>query len=159
MGSIIYNIKLQLYLRITSIQIGNLNGEERTGTKMFYQNKILDIFLVKHLSLVQQYCSLYPKDAQIIFIIFMDKSIILFCFCCFMGSFDSICSWLVPLFHLSQAKCFKQGKLGHLYLFYIFISKQKKYRKQCNRCFPSCLLLLSSGLNFLFPKVYLFVVL
>ena len=84
-------------------------GGKGRETKMFYQDKILDFFLVTDVSPVQQYCSSYLKDAQVIFINiyekkFMDKSIILLNFCCFMRSFDSIYSWLVSLlFYFSQA--------------------------------------------------------
>lgn len=93
-------------------------------------------FLCKHPSVFQQYCSQYPKDAQVIFINIYGQSIILFYFCCFMQSFDSICSCpILPLFYFSQAKCFKQAKMAHLCLFHILILKQKKYRKQYNECF------------------------
>lgn len=44
-----------------------------------------------------------------------------------MGLVDSICSYpVLPLFHLSQAKCFKQAKLGHLWLFLIFLFQIRK---------------------------------
>lgn len=153
--SVIHNVKLKFYLWITNIHIANLNEgkKKRTGNKNVLSRSNRFFSLSHSFQWFSTVVLCIQKMFRSYSLIFIDKSIILFYFCCFIGSFDRICSWMVsPLFHLSQAKRFKQGKLGHLYLFYIFVSKQKKSRKQFNRCFPSCLLLISFDFKFSFSQ-------
>lgn len=63
-----YNFKLNHKVLFMTLQYPDSQlKKKKKGNKNVPQKQILDLFLRKYLSLVLQNGSLYPKDAQVIF--------------------------------------------------------------------------------------------